>query len=144
QSVGVDCTLITDNMAAHMMSIGEVNMVLVGTDRVVANGDVANKIGTLNLAILCRHFGLPFYVACPVSTIDLGTATGSEIEIEQRSPEEVSQMNGKQIAPVNIAVSNPAFDITPASLVTGIITENGIISAPYPENLRKVIQRSSL
>ena len=144
QSVGVNCTLITDSMAAHMMSIGEVNMVLVGTDRVVANGDVANKIGTLNLAILCHHFGLPFYVACPVSTIDLDTATGKEIEIEQRNPEEVSQLHGQQIAPVNIGISNPAFDITPASLVTGIITENGIISAPYSENLKEMIERHSI
>lgn len=138
QSVGVHCTLITDSMAAHMMSIGEINMVIVGADRVAANGDVANKIGTLNLAILCRYFGLPFYVACPVSTIDLDTTTGKEIEIEQRNPAEVTRLGGHQIAPENIDVANPAFDVTPASLVTGIITENGIVSMPYAENLVKI------
>ena len=119
-------------------------MVIVGSDRVVANGDVANKIGTLNLAILCHYFGIPFYVACPVSTIDLETPSGKEIDIEQRSPKEVTELGGQQIAPENIGVANPAFDVTPASLVTGIITENGIVSAPYAKNLRKMINGSGL
>ncbi len=138
-ATGVDCTLITDNMAAHIMSRGLVDMVLVGTDRVAANGDVANKIGTLNLAVLCHYFGIPFYVACPVSTIDLATASGSEIRIEQRSGSEVTQLGGQQLAPTGIGVLNPAFDITPARLVSGIITECGVIRAPFESSLAGVV-----
>ncbi|MCZ6502286.1 MAG: S-methyl-5-thioribose-1-phosphate isomerase [Gammaproteobacteria bacterium] len=136
QSVGVDCTLITDNMAAHMMASGDVDMVLVGADRIVANGDVANKIGTLNLAVLCQHFNIPFYVACPVSTIDINTESGADIVIEQRNPTEVTHWKGEQISPDNINVANPAFDVTPANLVTGIITEIGIVKPPFDESLR--------
>ena len=136
QSVGVDCTLITDNMAAHMMASGDVDMVLVGADRIVANGDVANKIGTLNLAILCQHFNIPFYVACPVSTIDINTESGADIVIEQRNPTEVTHWKGEQISPDNINVANPAFDVTQANLVTGIITEIGIVKPPFDESLR--------
>ncbi len=139
--VGVDCTLISDNMAAAMMSEGRVDMVLVGTDRVTANGDVANKIGTLNLAILCKHFGLPFFVACPISTIDLQTSSGAEIEIEQRQAQEVTHIKDIRVAPVGIRVENPAFDVTPAELVTGIITERGIVYPPYLKTLAGITER---
>jgi methylthioribose-1-phosphate isomerase len=133
---GVDCTLISDNMAAHVMALGRVDLVIVGADRVAANGDAANKIGTLNLAILCRHFNIPFYVACPCSTIDLNTETGSDIEIEERAAEEVRQVLGQPSAPDDVAVFNPAFDVTPADLITGLITEKGIIDRPSYEQLR--------
>lgn len=141
--VGVDCTLITDNMAASMMAAGKVDMVLVGADRITANGDVANKIGTLNLAILCHHFDIPFYVACPVSTLDLLTGTGAEINIEQRESHEVTGIKGNSHAPDGIKVQNPAFDVTPSELVTGIITETGIINPPFPVNLRSAVQEQS-
>lgn len=127
---GIDVTLICDNMAASFMARGEVDLVLVGTDRVVANGDVVNKIGTLNLAVLCRHFGVPFYVACPSSTFDPATPEGAAVVIEQRDPEEVL---GASAARVKAA--NPAFDVTPAALVTGIISEHGIARAPLAETL---------
>jgi methylthioribose-1-phosphate isomerase len=140
QTVGVDCTLITDNMAAYMMASGKVDMVLVGADRITANGDVANKIGTLNLAVLCQYYKLPFYVACPISTIDLETPAGLEIEIEQRDVSEVTHIKGARISPEGMAVQNPAFDVTPWQLVTGIITENGIIRPPYLENLSKTAE----
>jgi len=133
---GVDCTLISDNMAAHVMALGKVDLVIVGADRVAANGDVANKIGTLNLAILCRHFDIPFYVACPCSTIDLNTGTGSQIEIEERAGEEVRQVLGQPSAPVDVAVFNPAFDVTPAPLITGLITEKGVVDRPNYARLR--------
>ena len=121
---GIDVTLICDNMAATTMSRGEVDLVIVGTDRVAANGDVVNKIGTLNVAILCKHFDIPFYVACPSSTFDANTPTGADVTIEERHAEEIL---GHHAA--HVAVSNPAFDVTPANLVTGIITEHGITPA---------------
>jgi methylthioribose-1-phosphate isomerase len=136
---GVNRTLITDNMAAHVMAQGEVQMVLVGTDRVAANGDVANKIGTLGLAILCQYFGIPFYVACPVSTIDLGTPTGTDIHIEQRGADEVRHVAGVGLAEADTPVFNPAFDVTPAALVTGIITDRGIATAPYGPALASIV-----
>lgn len=129
-AAGIDVTLICDNMAASFMAAGEVDLVLVGTDRVAANGDVVNKIGTLNLAVLCRHFDVPFYVACPSSTFDPATASGAEVTIEQRDPQEVL---GSRAARVRAA--NPAFDVTPANLVSGIITEHGIARAPLAESL---------
>jgi len=132
---GVPMTLITDNMAAHLMSRKQIDAVIVGADRVAANGDVANKIGTLGLAVLCQYFGLPFYVACPWSTIDLKIDHGSMIPIEQRSALEVSHIRDVSIAPNGVDVANPAFDVTPADLVTAIITERGIIEAPCKENL---------
>jgi methylthioribose-1-phosphate isomerase len=135
QRAGVDLTVIADNMAAHLMSTGRIDAVIVGADRVAANGDVANKIGTLNLAILCKHFGLPFYVACPWSTIDPATATGSEISIEKRSSEELTHIMGVPISPPDIDVFNPAFDVTPAELVSSIITERGVVTPPYPPQL---------
>jgi len=138
QKAGLDVTLICDNMAASMMSSGRIDMVIVGTDRVAANGDVANKIGTLGVAVLAKHFGIPFYVACPSSTFDAGTEKGDDIVIEQRGAEEVCHFGDKRTAPENINVANPAFDVTPNELVTGIITEKGIITAPYDQNLKKL------
>ncbi len=136
QQSGIDVTLLTDNMAAHMMATGHIDMVIVGTDRVVANGDVANKIGTLGVAILAKYYDIPFYVACPSSTIDLATKTGKDIPIEERSGEEVKVIMGKTIAPANIQTRCPAFDVTPHSLVTGIVTETKLIQAPYGENIK--------
>ena len=138
QKNGIPTTVICDNMAATVMSQGKVRAVIVGTDRVAANGDVANKIGTLNVAILAKHFGIPFYVAAPTSSIDLSLAEGSRIPIEQRDPHEVSQGLGKQTAPADVDIYNPAFDVTPAELVTAIITENGVVRAPYEQALRRV------
>ncbi|MCP4751116.1 MAG: S-methyl-5-thioribose-1-phosphate isomerase [Proteobacteria bacterium] len=138
QQGGLDITLICDNMAAHFMSKGEIQMVIVGTDRIAANGDVANKIGTLGVAILAEYYKIPFYVACPFSTIDLFTEEGDAIEIEERSAEEVTHFGLKSVAPENIPVRNPAFDVTPNRLVTGIITERGIITPPYKEKLSEM------
>ena len=129
-------TLICDNMAAHFMSKKKIQLVIVGADRVAANGDVANKIGTLGVAILANYYNVPFYVACPFSTIDLFTLTGDEIPIEERDPQEVTHFGEKLTAPEDIAVGNPAFDVTPHHLVRGFITEKGIISPPYKQNLK--------
>ncbi|MGH8690820.1 MAG: S-methyl-5-thioribose-1-phosphate isomerase [Burkholderiales bacterium] len=124
---GIPCTLITDSMAGHLMSRGEVDVVIVGADRIAANGDVANKIGTYSLAILARHHGLPFVVAAPTSTIDLDCACGAEIPIEHRAAEEITQGFGRATAPPGAAAFSPAFDVTPAELITAIITERGVI-----------------
>ena len=118
-------------MAASMMSQGLIDMVITGTDRVAANGDVANKIGTLGVAILARHYGIPFYVACPYSTIDHQTPNGEQIPIEERDPNEVIYWGNHLTAPDNVKVRSPAFDVTPNELVTGLITEKGILRAPY-------------
>ncbi|MEN9377690.1 MAG: S-methyl-5-thioribose-phosphate isomerase [Pseudomonadota bacterium] len=139
-SAGIDVTLITDNMAASVMARGLVDLVIVGTDRVTANGDVVNKIGTLGVAILAKHFGIPFYVACPSSTIDLATPTGAQVKIEERAPEEVTGFGGTRTAPIGMRVGNPAFDVTPHELVTGLITERGIVHAPLNVGLQKVMQ----
>jgi methylthioribose-1-phosphate isomerase len=128
---GIDCTLITDNMAAHVMSEGKVDMVIVGADRIAANGDAANKIGTLNLAILCDYFSIPFYVAVPLSTIDVETASGADIVIEERNPEEVKMFAGQRVAPETVNARSPAFDVTPNKLITGIITDAGLLTAPF-------------
>jgi len=138
---GIDVTLICDNMAGMVMSKGWVDAVIVGTDRVAANGDVANKIGTYSVAVLAKAHGIPFYVACPLSTIDLNTPTGAEIPIEERPDEEITEGFGKRTAPQGVKVFNPAFDITPNEYVTGIITEKGIVTAPYEENLRKLFEK---
>ncbi len=138
QQAGVDVTLICDNMAGHVMSKGWVQAVIVGTDRVAANGDVANKIGTYGLAVMAKAHNIPFYVACPLSTIDLSTPTGADIPIEERHPDEVSHGFGKRTAPEGVAIYNPAFDITPSELVTAIITEKGIVRAPYTESLKNL------
>lgn len=132
---GIPATLITDNMAAHFMKEGLVDAVIVGTDRVTANGDVANKIGTYGLAVLCAHHDIDFYVAAPVSTLDFDTQHGDDIVIEQRSAAEVTHVLGNPIAPAEIAVAHPAFDVTPAELVTAIVTERGVARAPYLESL---------
>ncbi|WP_153005043.1 S-methyl-5-thioribose-1-phosphate isomerase [Ferroacidibacillus organovorans] len=131
QQAGVDVTVICDNMAAAVMAQGLARAVVVGADRIAANGDTANKIGTMGLAILARHFGIPFYVAAPVSTIDPRTPTGAEIPIETRPEDELTVIRGARIAPVGVAAYNPAFDVTPSDLITAIITEIGIYRAPY-------------
>lgn len=131
----IPCTLITDNMAGHIMKTCRINAVLVGADRIALNGDVANKIGTYGLAVLSSHHKIPFYVAAPVSTIDLNTKTGNKISIEERSPDEVVTIKGIPIAPAKINVRHPAFDITPAGLIAGIITENGIVKPVNKTNI---------
>ena len=128
---GIPVTVLADNMAASVMRAGAIDLCLVGADRIAANGDVANKIGTYGVAVLARHHGIPFYVAAPSSTIDPATATGADIVIEQRNPHEVTRPFGVAIAPDGVAVHNPAFDVTPAELVTAIITERGVHRRPY-------------
>jgi methylthioribose-1-phosphate isomerase len=131
----IPVTLITDNMAGYMMSHGEVDAVVVGTDRVAANGDVANKIGTYMVAVLARRHGIPFYVACPLSTIDLTIADGAAIPIEERAADEVTGFRDCQWAAQGVSVRNPAFDVTPAELVTGLITEKGVVHQPNREKV---------
>lgn len=138
QQAGIDVTVITDNMAAVVMSQGKIDAVIVGTDRVAANGDVANKIGTLGVSILAKYYGIPFYVATPTPTIDLKVPTGKEIPIEERDPEEVINRFGVYTAPKNSKVYNPAFDVTPHENVTAIVTEKGVVYPPYRENLKKL------
>ena len=140
QKAGVDVTLITDSMAASVMKQGRIDAVIVGCDRVAANGDFANKIGTYSVAILAKEHGIPFYVAAPTSTIDMGTASGDEIIIEERAPEEVTCGFGKRTAPIGVKVYNPAFDVTPARYVTAIVTEKGILRAPFDKALRKLME----
>jgi len=135
KQAGLDVTLITDSMAPALMAQGLIDLVIVGTDRVAANGDVANKIGTLGVAIAAKHFGIPFYVACPSSTLDLRTASGADIVIEERGADEVTQLAGRRVAPEGMKVRNPAFDVTPHALVTGIVTELGIVRAPFEATL---------
>jgi methylthioribose-1-phosphate isomerase len=141
QQAGVDVTLICDNMAGAVMSKGWIQAVIVGTDRVAANGDVANKIGTYSVAVLAKAHGIPFYVACPLSTIDLNTPTGADIPIEERHEDEITQGFGKRTAPVGVKVYNPAFDVTPHEYVTAIITEKGIVRQPYSVNLHKLFDK---
>jgi len=136
----IPVTLITDNMAGHLMSCGEIDVVIVGTDRVAANGDVANKIGTYMLAVLAQRHHIPFYVACPLSSIDLGVANGAAIPIEERSATEVSGFRHTQWAAEGVKVRNPAFDVTPAELVTGLITEKGVVHSPNREKLKKLFE----
>ncbi len=137
---GIPVTVITDNMSGHLMARGEVNAVVVGSDRIAANGDVANKIGTYTVAVLAKEHGLPFYVAAPVSTFDLGTATGAEIPIEERPAEEVSHFAGQRVTPQGVAVRHPAFDVTPHTYVTAIICERGVARPPYTESLRALVE----
>jgi len=138
RKANIPFTLITDSTAGYFMSRGEVNCVIVGADRIVANGDTANKIGTYTLAVLAMEHGVPFYVAAPTTTIDLYLASGDEIPIEQRSPDEVTHIQGVSIAPKGTQAANPAFDITPHYYITAIITENGIIKEPYIERLKGI------
>lgn len=133
----IPVTLITDNMSGHMMKKGGVQAVVVGSDRIAANGDVANKIGTYMVAVLARRHGIPFYVAAPLSTVDLNCPTGDDIPIEEREPREITHVRDIQLAPEGIGVSNYAFDVTPNDLVTAIITEKGVARAPYTESLKK-------
>jgi methylthioribose-1-phosphate isomerase len=132
----IPVTLITDNMAGHLMAQGEIDAVVVGTDRVAANGDVANKIGTYMVAVLAHRHRIPFYVACPLSTIDLSVRSGREIPIEERSPQEVTGFREAQWAAPGVQVRNPSFDVTPAELVTALITEKGVVEAPDANKLR--------
>jgi methylthioribose-1-phosphate isomerase len=134
----IPTTLISDNMAGAMMQQGKIDAVIVGADRIAANGDVANKIGTYTVAVLAKEHGIPFYVAAPFSTVDLATPDGRRIPIEQRSSREVTHLAGKQIAPDGVAVENPAFDVTPNAYVTAIITERGVARKPYTESLREL------
>jgi methylthioribose-1-phosphate isomerase len=136
QREGVPLTLITDNMAGYFMRQGHIKAVFVGADRIAANGDVANKIGTYSVAVLARAHSIPFYVVAPTSTVDLSLSSGEYIPVEQRKPEEVTSVQGVEIAPPGVPVANPAFDITPHQYVTAIITERGIIREPYDVALR--------
>jgi methylthioribose-1-phosphate isomerase len=136
---GIPITLITDNMAGHFMKSGRIGCVVVGADRIAANGDVANKIGTYSVAVLAKENNLPFYVAAPISTLDLKLASGDLIPIEERPAAEVTHLYGKRVATEGIQVANPAFDVTPARYVTAIVTENGVARAPYEESLRKLV-----
>jgi len=136
---GIATTLIADSMAGHLMARGEVDAVIVGADRIAANGDVANKIGTYTVAVLARENSLPFYVAAPVSTIDLATPSGAEIPIEERGAEEVTHHGGRRMAPEGVAVRNPAFDVTPHRYVSAIITERGIAREPFVETLARLV-----
>jgi methylthioribose-1-phosphate isomerase len=139
---GIPTTLIADNMAGHMMARGEIDAVVVGADRIAANGDVANKIGTYTVAVLARENGLPFYVAAPVSTFDLETPTGAGIPIEERAAEEITHHAGTRLAPLGVDVRNPAFDVTPHRYVTAIVCERGVARAPYTESLRALAKRT--
>jgi methylthioribose-1-phosphate isomerase len=138
QRDGIPVTLICDNMAGYLMQQGDIDCVIVGADRIAANGDVANKIGTYTVAVLAREHNIPFYVAAPRSTIDLRLTDGSQIPIEERDAREVTHIGDKALAPAGVAVRNPAFDVTPARLVTAIITENGVISGDFVSGLRQL------
>jgi methylthioribose-1-phosphate isomerase len=134
----IPTTVLCDNMAAHLMAKGRIQAVIVGADRIAANGDTANKIGTYGVSILAREHGIPFYVAAPWSTLDLQTATGEQIPIEQRDAREVTHSNGKQMTPHGVAIENPAFDVTPAKYITAIITERGVLRAPYERSIQQM------
>ncbi len=140
QQHGIDATLICDNMAAHVMKQGRVQLVMVGADRITANGDTANKIGTYGVALLAKAHSIPFYVAAPSSTFDLSLPTGAPIPIEERDPSEVTHGFGRQTAPEGIKVYNPAFDVTPADLIQGIITEKGLIQPVNAETIKRMLE----
>ena len=131
----IPTTVLCDNMAGYLMSKGRIQAVIVGADRIAANGDAANKIGTYSVSILAKEHGIPFYVAAPFNTIDMETAHGDDIPIEQRSPREVTHSNGKQMTPDGVGIENPAFDVTPAKYITAIITERGVLRAPFTESI---------
>jgi methylthioribose-1-phosphate isomerase len=138
---GIETTVITDNMTGALMNQGKVDLVVVGADRIAANGDTANKIGTYGVAVLAREHNIPFYVAAPLSTIDLNTPDGAHIPIEERNRKEVTHVAGSQLAPDGALVWNPAFDVTPHRFIAGIITERGIFRAPYTESLRRAFEK---
>jgi methylthioribose-1-phosphate isomerase len=140
---GIDTTVITDNMAGALMRQGKVNFIVVGADRIAANGDTANKIGTYTVAVLAREHQIPFYVAAPLSTIDLKTPDGQHIPIEERNAKEVTHVGGSRLTPEGAHVWNPAFDVTPNQLIAGIITERGIFRAPYTESLARAFDREA-
>src|ERR1041385_5198483 len=135
---GIPTTVISDNMAGAMMRQGKIGAIVVGADRIAANGDVANKIGTYSVAVLAKEHGIPFYVAAPISTVDLETPEGSKIPIEQRNAKEVTHIAGKQMVPDGVQIENPAFDVTPAKYVTAIVTERGVAKAPYAQSLAQL------
>ncbi|HEV7218238.1 MAG TPA: S-methyl-5-thioribose-1-phosphate isomerase [Terriglobales bacterium] len=137
---GIPTTVIADNMAGAMMKQGKIGAIVVGADRIAANGDVANKIGTYTVAVLAKENGIPFYVAAPFSTIDLATSDGSTIPIEQRNPREVTHFNGRLVTPEGVLVENPAFDVTPAKYITAIVTERGIAQAPYEQSFSRLLE----
>ena len=141
-SEGIPMTLIADNSAGYFIQAGKVDIIFVGADRVVANGDVVNKIGTYKLAVVAKENGVPFYPVVPTSTVDLARASGDEVPIEERDPEEVTHVRGQLIAPEGVQVANPAFDVTPHRYVTGIITEGGIVYPPFKKALRAVVEAS--
>lgn len=142
-SAGIDTTLICDNMSASIMKAGKIQAIFVGCDRVAANGDAANKIGTSVVATVAKHYGIPFYVCAPTSTIDMNTPTGDDIVIEQRKPEEVTDMWYKErMAPEGVKVYNPAFDVTDNSLISGIVTEYGVLRAPYDKSIRQMFEQN--
>ncbi|MDQ1448218.1 MAG: methylthioribose-phosphate isomerase, partial [Actinomycetota bacterium] len=141
--LGLDATLIVDGAAAALMGRGDVDLVIVGADRVAANGDVANKIGTYGLAVAARQHQVPFYVAAPASTIDLGTPNGDAIQIEERDPDEVTHVGSHRVAPRDVEAFNPAFDVTPARLVTAIVTECGVARPPYRRSLPAHVRRAA-
>jgi methylthioribose-1-phosphate isomerase len=141
QKSGIDVTVIPDSAAAFLMSRGEVSCVVVGADRIAANGDVANKIGTYSLGVLARENGVPFYVAAPVSTFDLSIPSGDRIPIEERAEEEVTHHGGRRLAAEGVSVRNPAFDVTPHRFVTAIICERGVARPPYTESLRAMARQ---
>ena len=140
----IPTTLICDNMAGYFMAKGRISAVIVGADRIAANGDAANKIGTYSVSVLAKEHGIPFYVAAPFNTIDLETATGDLIPIEQRSAREVTHVNGVQVTPTGVAIENPAFDVTPAKNIAAIVTERGVLRAPYAESIRAMAGASEM
>jgi methylthioribose-1-phosphate isomerase len=135
----INVTLLVDSAAGYLMSLGKIDVVVVGADRIAANGDVANKIGTYAIACLCKHHRIPFYVAAPISTFDLTLSDGNKIHVEERSEMEVLEFSGRTVAPDGVRAFNPSFDITPKDLITGIITEKGTIFSPSEENVSKVL-----
>ena len=139
----ISTTVLCDNMSAHLMSKGRIQAVIVGADRIAANGDTANKIGTYGVAILAREHNIPFYVAAPWATLDLATAHGDQIPIEQRDAREVTHSNGKQMTPDGVSIENPAFDVTPAKYITGIITERGVLMAPFTESIAAMARQAA-
>jgi methylthioribose-1-phosphate isomerase len=138
QKAGVKSTLITDSMAGHFINGGRIDCIITGADRIAANGDAANKIGTYTLAVLARENGIPFYIAAPTTTVDPHVSTGHDIPIEERAPEEIIQIQGVPIAPDGVRTANPAFDVTPHHYITAIVTEKGIIKSPYAESIKSL------
>jgi methylthioribose-1-phosphate isomerase len=137
----IPVTVITDNMAGYMMAKGNIDVVIVGSDRIAANGDVANKIGTYSVAVLAHEHGIPFYAVAPTSTFDLTLSSGDQIPIEQRTPDEVTHVQGVRITPEGVPVANPAFDVTPNRYITAIVCENGVARAPYVESMRRLAEK---